>query len=157
MFRHVALAFGLAVAATGLLWWPADRWHGDGGVAALALSGALCALGALVGRVVTALIERASSDPAAGAIAVQAGIGTRLLVTLVLTFPVLLVKPVPMMPFTAFLAVHYVIQLVLEVFVSLRESGQNHGPSRSATTTSREVAGPERAAGGRAGSEDPTQ
>ena len=82
---------------------------------------------------------------------------TRLLATLFLTVPVMFFKPVPMPPFAAFLVVHYVAQLVLEVFVSLRELGQNHDPRRPPTKRPEETLGLDRDTPREARDEDATE
>ena len=53
-----------------------------------------------------------------------------LLLTLAISLPVLLIKPFPQIQFVVWLAANYLLHLALEVFVSLRDLGQNHGPSQ---------------------------
>jgi hypothetical protein len=128
LLRHTLQILLTAAGVCVVLAWPAHLWKGPPGWAALGLAAGVTVMGALVGRVLMLALRRMDTGPEAGPRATQAGIGGRLLATLALTLPVIVAKPVPAVPFVAFLAVQYLAQLVLEVFVSLRELGQNHGP-----------------------------
>ena len=141
ILRQVAIATLVAVCVCVVLAWPAYAWSGGPGLAALGLAGAVCVLGALVGRTVAAALGRMDTGPDAGARAHQAGIVARLLATLALTLPAIVARPVPMAPFAAWLAVHYLAQLVLEVFVSLEELGQNHAPTATGGATGEDPEG----------------
>ncbi len=128
--RYLLQALALAVLVTAAAAWPAQAWRGQRGLLALGLAGSICLLGAVVGRLASPALVRLDTSADAGPHRVQIGILVRLLVTLALTLPVILLEAVPALPFAAWLGVHYLAQLVLEVFVSVRELGQNHGPTR---------------------------
>ena len=127
--RYLLLALLLAVLVTGVLAWPAHAWKGGDGLLGLALAGLICMLGAVGGHLVGGLMR--ATNPAADAApqATQAATGARLVLTLLLSIPVFVGKPVGTMPFAIALGIHYLAQMALEVFVSLRELGQNHRPT----------------------------
>ncbi|MDA1194413.1 MAG: hypothetical protein O2894_04445 [Planctomycetota bacterium] len=127
MGRYLSLAVLLAVAVTAVLAWPFHAWAGDEGLAALGVAAAVCIVGALVGHGIGGLVARAG-PPENAPQATQLAITVRLLLTLALSLPVFLAAPVQTMPFGAALVVHYLAQMALEVFVSLRALGQNPGP-----------------------------
>jgi hypothetical protein len=86
-------------------------------------------VGAAVSRIVQVLVRGVDGRPEAAPQAVQVAIAVRLLLTLALAAPLLLLEPVPALPLAAWLGLHYVAQLVLELFVSIRDLGQNPGPT----------------------------
>lgn len=127
--RYLLLAFALAVVLTAVLAWPAHAWQGAPGLFALGAAAAICFVGALAGRGVGALMQGMDPSGASAPTATQAAIGARLVLTLALSLPVFIAKPFPMVPFVIWLGAHYLSQMALEVFVSLRELSQNHGPT----------------------------
>ncbi len=133
--RYLLLAFLLTVLVTAALAWPAHAWKGREGQLGLGLAGLICLIGAAAGRGIGSLMRGVSAGDDQAAQATQAAIGARLILTLALSLPVFVVKPVPMMPFAIWLGVHYLAQVVLEVFVSLRELGQNHRPTGTPART----------------------
>ena len=108
--------------------WPAWAWGGEAGLRALGLAGLICLLAAAAARLVTAALKGLSTDASAAPQAIQAGIGVRMILTLAASLPVFLTHWVPTKQFVVWLGLHYLTQLALEVFVSMRELGQNHGP-----------------------------
>lgn len=118
----------LALGVSAALAWPAHAWEGAAGLAALGLAAGVTLVGAVAGRLVLVALRKLDTAPDAGPRALQAGMAARLLATMALTLPVVVLRPVPGVAFVAFLGAHYAAQLVLELFVSLRELGQNHGP-----------------------------
>ncbi len=129
ILRALALSLLVAVAACALAAWPANAWAGREGLQALAWAGAIGWLAAVAGHLTAHLLTGLLPGPGAAIQALQAGMGVRLLITLIGATPIFLLKLVPTLPFTAWIALHYLAQLVLEVFVSLRIVGQNPGPS----------------------------
>jgi hypothetical protein len=114
---------------TGLLFaWPAWAWNGELGLRMLAVAGGLAALGAALGQLAQVVLGRLLSGPSADLAAVQAGMGVRLLATAGMALPLFFTDAYPATPFTVWLGLHYLAQLVLEVFVSVRTLGQNPGP-----------------------------
>lgn len=130
MGRHFLQILALSVGFTLLAAWPAYAWGGTAGLAALGTAAGICLFGALVGAAVGQLFRRLDPGEDAGPKAVQAAIGMRMMVTLAASLPVLLVKPFPQVQFVVWLAANYLLHLFLEVFVSLRDLGQNARPSR---------------------------
>ena len=129
MARYLLLATLLAVLVTALLAWPFDAWIGDAWLPTLALAGGLCLIGAFAGRAVAVLLVGLNPAPEEAPKATQMATAVRLLLTLFLVLPAILMKWVPGMPFVVALGVHYLAQMALEVFVALRELRQNHGPT----------------------------
>jgi len=127
--RYLCQATLLAAAVTAVCAWPAHAWAGGPGLAALGIAAGVCLLGAVIARGAAKALQGLDPSDDAGARGVQAGIAVRLLATLGMTLPIIVWEPVPAMPFAAWLGAHYLAQLALEVFVSLRELGQNHGPN----------------------------
>lgn len=127
--RQILQILGLSLGLFALCAWPAHLWGGREGLATLATAAGICLLGAVVARVAGEMLRRLDPGEDAGPRAVQASIGVRMLVTLVASLPILLIKPFPQIQFVVWLATNYLLHLGLEVFVSLRHLGQNHGPS----------------------------
>jgi hypothetical protein len=125
VLRHLLHVLAVAVAVSALAAWPAWLWGADTGLLALGLAAGVCLIGAVLGRVVLGLMLRLNDSPEGTSAAIQAAIGVRLLGTLVLCLPVVLAKWVPNLQLAVWLVLHYVAQLVLELFVLLRELGQN--------------------------------
>jgi len=142
--RYLSQALSVTVLVTAAAAWPAHAWAGRAGLQALGLAAAICLLGALFGRIAAIAIAGLDPGPEAGPHGVQVGILVRLMTTLAMTLPVVLMEPVPPVPFAAWLGLHYLAQLALEVFVSLRELGQNHGPTRTPARASQPEAEPSR-------------
>jgi len=126
MLPILALSVGIFAACA----WPAHAWGGRAGLAALGTAAGICFIGALVARVAGEVLRRLDSGDDAGPRAVQAQMGVRMLVTLAISLPVLFIEPFPRIQFGVWLAANYLLHLALEVFVSLRDLGQNHGPSQ---------------------------
>jgi len=126
--RQLLLVLALVVVVCALAAWPAWLWGGDEGLLALGVAGLICLLAGALARVATAALQGLSTDESAAPQAVQAGIGVRLLLTLGASLPVILTHWVPQRQFVAWLGLHYLSQMALELFVSMRELGQNHGP-----------------------------
>ena len=129
--RYLLLALALAVVLTAALAWPAHAWQGRDGLLSLGAAAAVCLVGAVAGRGVGALMRGMDPSGAAAPTATQAAIGARLVLTLALSLPVFIAKPFAMAPFAVWLGAHYLSQMALEVFVALRELGQNHDPTRT--------------------------
>ncbi len=127
---YLPKAIILAVLVTAVGWWPAGAWMGASGQYALLAAAGICLVGAVIARLAAKALEGLDPSPDAGARGIQAGIAVRLLATLAMSLPVFVWEPVPGMPFAAFLGAHYLAHMVLEVFVSVRELSQNHGPTR---------------------------
>ncbi len=146
--RRVAWALGLALALVLLLAWPAHAWAGREGLLALGLAGGIGFLGALAGHLAAAGLGRLVPGPQGSVQALQAGMAVRVLVTLLCAAPVYFLDAAPDLPFTVFLALGYLAQLVLEVFVSVRIVGQNPGPSAAEGAGAEEARAAEGAASG---------
>ncbi len=129
MGRYLPKAILLAALVTGLCAWPANAWGGQPGLIALGIAGAIALTGAVVAHLVGRLMERLGTGPEAGAQGAQAAIAVRMLLTLGMSLPVFILEPVPPMQFAAWLGAHYLVQMVLEVFVSVKELSQNHAPT----------------------------
>jgi hypothetical protein len=127
--RYLLKAVLVAVLLTGLCAWPAHAWGGREGLLALGLAGAITLATATLAHALGRLIERATGGPKAGVQGAQAATTVRLLLTLAVSAPVLIVEPVPAVQFGVWLAIHYLAQLALELVVSLQELSQNHGPT----------------------------
>ena len=128
LLRQILLVLALVVIVCCLAAWPAWAWGGEAGLQALGVAGVICLLAAAAARLVTALLKGLSSDASAAPQAIQAGIGVRMMLTLAASLPVFLTDWLPQKQFVVWLGLHYLTQLALEVFVSMRELGQNHGP-----------------------------
>ena len=126
--RQLLLVLALVVVVCALAAWPAWLWGGEEGLLALGVAGLICLLAGALARVATAALKGVSTDDSAAPQAVQAGIGVRLILTLAASLPVILTHWVPQKQFVAWLGLHYLSQMALELFVSMREVGQNHGP-----------------------------
>jgi len=126
--RHLLLVFALALGVSALAALPAWAWGDQAGLRALGLAGLICSVSASAAHLAAAALRRLSTDERAGPQAVQVGIGVRLLLTLAASLPVILTHGVPQKQFVAWLGLHYLAQMALELFVSMRELGQNHGP-----------------------------
>ena len=137
-FAVRALLVVLGCAA--VLAWPAWAWDGSDGLLGLGLAGALCFVGALAGQGVVRAVYRVVEGPTRGITALNAGIGSRLLVTLALSLVVLILEPFRLLPFAVWLLAYYVSLLCLEVFVAVREFGQNPGSTQSTGVVSEGVA-----------------
>jgi hypothetical protein len=127
--RYLPQAILLTALVTGLCAWPAHAWGGRLGLVALGVAGAMALTGAVVAHLVGRLLERMGTGPEAGAQGAQAAIAVRMVLTLGMSLPVFILEPVPPMQFAAWLGAHYLVQMVLEVFVSVRELSQNHAPT----------------------------
>ena len=133
--RYLLLAVGLAALVTAALAWPAHAWKGSQGLLGLGLAALICLIGAAAGRGVGGLVQATAPTEDQAPQATQVSVGARLVLTLMLSLPVFILKPVDTMPFSIWLGVHYLAQMVLEVFVSLRELGQNHRPTGTPART----------------------
>ncbi|MDJ0522446.1 MAG: hypothetical protein QNJ90_10290 [Planctomycetota bacterium] len=133
--RYLLLALLVTVLVTAALAWPAYAWQGSDGLLGLGLAAAICLLGAMGGRGVGGFVRVTQPGEDQAPLATQAAIAGRLVLTLILSTPVFILKPVEMMPFGIWLGVHYLAQMVLEVFVSLRELGQNRRPTETPART----------------------
>ncbi|MDJ0972931.1 MAG: hypothetical protein QNJ98_00550 [Planctomycetota bacterium] len=121
----------VVVGCFAVVAWPAWAWDGTDGLIGLGLAAALCFVGALAGQGVVRVVYRAVEGPTRGITALNAGIGSRLLVTLALSLVVLIMEPFRLLPFAVWLALYYVSLLCLEVFVAVKEFGQNPGSTES--------------------------
>ena len=127
----VGWAAATLVGAFVLLALPAWLWTGANGLLALGTALSICWMGALVGRAVQQQVFATIEGPQRTVNAMLAGLGVRMFVTLGLALGGIVAEPFEMMPFAVWLLVGYVLLLCLEVFVALREFGQNHGPNRT--------------------------
>jgi len=126
MGRYILFAAAIAALVTAVLAWPFQVWVGDAWLPTLALAGGICLLGAVAGRVAGRLLVGLNPAPEEAPKATQLAVTVRLLLTLALVFPVILMKWVPGVAFAVALAIHYLAQMALEVFVAVRELRQNH-------------------------------
>ena len=129
MAHYLLKALLLAVLVTAALAWPFHAWMGSEGLIALAVAGALCLVGAAVAHLVGGLFERLGAGPEAGAQGAQIAIAVRMLLTLAMSLPFFLIDLFPTLVFGIALVAHYLAQMALEVFVSLRELSQNPTPT----------------------------
>lgn len=127
--RYILMSASIAVLVAAVLAWPYQAWIGDAWLPTLALAGGICLIGAVIGHVVGRLAAGLYPAPDEGPKAVQVAMTARLLLTLALTLPAILMKWVPGMAFVVALGIQYLAQLALEVFVAVRELRQNHGPT----------------------------
>ncbi len=133
-------ALAIVVAVYAVAAWPAHAWDGRDGLVGLGIAGLVCFVGALVGQLVQRAVYRVVEGPTRGVSALNAGIGSRLLVTLALSLVVIILEPFRLMPFAVWLLLYYLSLLCLEVFVALREFGQNPGSTESTGGDSEEAA-----------------
>lgn len=101
----------VAVAAAAA--WPVRAWAGDAGLVALTVASAVCLLGAALGRLPRLFLGR-GPDAILGAS--MAGVGVRLLGTLAIAAPLMLLSGLPLAPFAVGLILAYFSLLVLEVW-----------------------------------------
>lgn len=124
------------IGAAALCALPAWLWTGREGLVSLAVALAICGVGALAGRLAQQQVFERTEGPQRAVNAMLAGLGVRMFATLGPALGVIVARPFELMPFAVWLLVGYVLLLCLEVFVALREFGQNHGPSRTEDASS---------------------
>ena len=124
----VGWAAATLVGAFVVFAFPAWLWQGTDGLLALGVALSICWLGALAGRAVQHQIFATVEAPQKTVNAMLGGLGVRMFVTLGLAIGVIVARPFDLMPFAVWLLGGYVLLLCLEVFVAMREFGQNHGP-----------------------------
>mgnify|MGYP001821773971 CR=1 FL=1 len=98
-------------AVTAVAAWPVHAWAGDQGLTALLIASAVGLAGAVLGR----LPHLFFSGPDAIFHASMAGLGLRLLGTLAIAAPLMMLSGLPLMPFALGLVLAYFALLVLEV------------------------------------------
>lgn len=103
----------------------ATAWQPEDGALQLGLAVLIGAAGALAGAFVSGLVLGLTEGPQARVNALYAAIGVRMLATLTGALVVVLMAPFALLPFGVWIVVQYVLLLGLEVFVSLRDLGQN--------------------------------
>lgn len=99
-------------AVTAVAAWPMRAWAGDEGLTALLIAAAAGLVGAVLGRVPHLFFR---SGPDAIFHASMAGLGVRLLGTLAIAAPIMMLSGLPLMPFAIGLLLAYFALLVLEV------------------------------------------
>ena len=136
---NLAAAAIPALLVIVVLW----RWRAGAtdGLIALGIAGGLCLLGAALAHLVGRLVERLGAGPEAGAQGAQLAIAVRMLLTLAMSLPFFLIDIVPTLPFGIALVAHYLAQMALEVFVSLRELSQNPTPTGASARAPQPEAG----------------
>ena len=102
----------LVAAVTAAAAWPVRAWAGDEGLTALLIASAVSLAGALLGRLPHLFFRR---GPDAIFHASMAGLGLRLLGTLAIAAPIMMLSGLPLMPFALGLVLAYFALLVLEV------------------------------------------
>lgn len=140
MIRFATKAALIVIGVYAVAAWPAHLWDGSDGLLGLALAGGIGFVGALVGYAAQCAVARIVEGPTRGISAINAGLGSRLLVTLALSLVVVIVEPFRLMPFAVWLLLYYVALLCLEVFVALREFGQNPGSTEQPGTETEQAA-----------------
>ncbi|MGE0193082.1 MAG: hypothetical protein AB7T63_13695 [Planctomycetota bacterium] len=125
---QVARLVGVALAAFGLAAWPAKAWSGDEGLQAAALGVGLALGGALLAFLPLWLGAARGAPPERLGLLALMAMGIRMLVTLFAALVVLLATDVAKGPFALGLVLGYLALMAVEVFVALREFGQNPSP-----------------------------
>ncbi len=149
MKNHLLRPLLLTVLVAVVLAWPAWAWGGEMGLVALTVAGGICLIAAWLALVPRLFLSVGPQSDANESNAVLAATGVRLLATMVGALVVLMAKPFDTWQFIAWLAAFYSVHLVLEVFVSLRDLGQNHARSGTRDSeTSPESSGRERSHSG---------
>ena len=112
-FSAYLLKAALTVAAViAVAAWPMHMWAGDDGLTALLIAGAVAWVGSVLGRIPHLFFR---SGPDAIFYASMAGLGVRLLGTLAIAAPIMILSGLPLMPFALGLLLAYFALLVLEV------------------------------------------
>lgn len=140
MIRFATKAALIVVGVFAVAAWPAHLWEGADGLLGLGLAGGIGFVGAVVGYAAQCAVARTVKGPTRGISAINAGLGSRLLMTLTLSLVVVTVEPFRLMPFAVWLLLYYVALLGLEVFVALQEFGQNPGSTEQPVTETEEAA-----------------
>lgn len=119
----------LVAAITAVAAWPVRAWEGDEGLTAVLLAGAVSLVGAVLGRLPHLFFR---SGPDAIFHASMAGLGLRLLGTLAIAAPIMMLSGLPLMPFALGLVLSYLSLLVLEVcdLISLSRADPDGVPTR---------------------------
>jgi hypothetical protein len=132
--RYLGKAFLAVLALCGLAAWPVHALAGRAGLAAFGVGAGVCLLGAAIGRIPHLFFK----GPDAIFHASMAGVGARLLGTLVLATPLLFLTGLPRLPLAAGLVLTYLMLLVLEVrdlmAVSRVEASPPTGPVEPSPT-----------------------
>jgi hypothetical protein len=123
--RYGRLATGVGVLLVILGWWPSEALGGPRGTTSLLLAAGISVVAALAGRSVHMALIRLAPGGQEPATAPLAGLGARLLLSLVAVLIVVRLEPFPLMTFAIQIAVAYLALLCLEVFVNLRELGEH--------------------------------
>jgi len=112
-FSGYLLKATLVVAAiTAAAAWPVRAWAGDAGLTALLIASAVSLVGAALGRLPHLFFRR---GPDAIFHASMAGLGLRLLGTLAIAAPIMMLSGLPLVPFALGLVLAYFSLLILEV------------------------------------------
>ncbi|MEZ6007952.1 MAG: hypothetical protein R3F05_09280 [Planctomycetota bacterium] len=125
---QVARLAGVALAAFGLAAWPAKAWAGESGLQAAALGVGLALGGAILAFLPLWLGAARGAPPERLGLLALMAMGIRMLVTLMAALIVLLATDVKQGPFALGLVLGYLALMAVEVFVALREFGQNPSP-----------------------------
>lgn len=123
--RHLLKALLAVLALCGVAAWPIHALAGPRGLLAFGVGAGVGLLGAAVGRLPHLFFK----GPDAIFHASMAGVGARLLGTLVLAVPTLLLTGLPRLPLAAGLVLTYLMLLVLEVRDLLAISRAESGPA----------------------------
>jgi hypothetical protein len=117
-----------AACAAGLGAWPASAWAGEVGRHAMLLGVGMALLGALVGLVPLLVGAARGATGASMALLALVAMGLRMFCTLAGALVVLLADLAPAGPFGLGLVLGYLALLAVEVFVTVKEFGQNPSP-----------------------------
>ena len=128
VLRYAVLATALAAVLYLALRWPSRALGGPDAVRSLGCAVGIAWAGTLLGRLLEALVltKRAHDDARAVQGAMAGTIG-RLFSTLGMLVGVIAIEPFPLLAFGLQAGIAYVSLLALEVFVNLRDFGQNPG------------------------------
>ncbi|MHC5010236.1 MAG: hypothetical protein ACYTG6_04700 [Planctomycetota bacterium] len=120
---YIAKTLLVIAVVTLAAWWPARAWGGNEGMRALLWAVGVALLGALLGRLASTLVPRVG--PQAAVQAAMVSLGVRLLATAAMALAVIVIEPVPRLPFAAWLGLAYAALLVVEVTDALASA--RHG------------------------------
>ncbi len=125
-------AFLTALASLGVLAYPAWLWGKQDGVLALGVAIAVCFVGALVGHLPHHFFRGRDEDVAN---ATMAGFGLRMLTTGAIAFAIASMSSLPRTQFMIWVAVVYLVFLVLEVMVMTRQLSARENTAATSEST----------------------
>lgn len=143
MMRYAVLATALAAVLYLALRWPSRALGGPDAIRSLGCAVGIAWVGTLAGRLLEALVlHKRKHDDARAVQGAMAGTIGRLFTTLGMLVGVIAIEPFPLLAFGLQAGIAYVSLLALEVFVNLRDFGQNPG-DRGAEASSGAGPGPD--------------